>query len=84
LLTPDPSTTLKLLVTNSKSDQNPRILLEPTGSTDTSLKSKVAEVKMTTERRVKFEPNLSSITERIKTLSTMAAITEANFFDKEN
>jgi hypothetical protein len=58
--------------------------LEPTGSTDTSLRSKVADVKMANERRVKFEPNLSSITERIKTLSTMAAIAEANFFDKEN
>ena len=39
---------------------------------------------MTTERSVKFEANLSSISERIKTLSTMAAIAEANFFDKEN
>ena len=58
--------------------------MEPTGSTDTSLKSKLPEVKMTTERSIKFEPNLSSITERIKTISTMAAITEANFFDKEN
>ncbi len=58
--------------------------MEPTGSTDTSLKSKLPEVKMTTERSIKFEPNLSSITERIKTISTMAAITEANFFEKEN